>query len=94
MAHISREELLKIATISNITLLENELLLLQDELQAVLNYAERVITINGDAQDTQLAPLNVFRDDNTVKTDNVPLLHAAPDVTDSYFVVPLIIEQQ
>lgn len=94
MAHISREELLKIATISNITLSESELLVLQDGLQAVLNYAERVITVSGDAQDTQLVPLNVFRDDVAIQTDSLPLLQAAPDVTDRYFVVPLIIEQQ
>ncbi|HTM06344.1 MAG TPA: aspartyl/glutamyl-tRNA amidotransferase subunit C [Patescibacteria group bacterium] len=92
MAHISREELLKIATISNITLSENELLVLQDELQAVLSYAERVITVTGDAQDSQLVPLNVFRDDRAIQSNSSALLQIAPEVTDHYFVVPLIIE--
>ena len=92
MTHISKEELLKIASISNIILSKNELLLLQNELQAVLNYAERVITVHGDADDTQLVPLNVFRDDKAIQSNSSILLQIAPEVTDHYFVVPLIIE--
>lgn len=93
MTIISKEEILKIATISNITLSEKEIYDLQNELQAVLSYAERVITIVGDAQDTQLIPINVFRQDLVMQTESAILVQAAPEKTDNYFVVPLIIEQ-
>lgn len=94
MATISREEVLKIATISNIRLLEEEIEPLQRELQAVLSYAERVTTVKGDAQDTQLAPINVLRADKATSVNPKPLLDGAPNATNNYFIVPLIIDQE
>lgn len=94
MANISKEEVLKIAAISNIKLVEEEIEPLQKELQSVLNYAERVTTIKGDVQDTQLVPVNVVRKDVAAPTDATIFLHGAPEAINNYFIVPLIIDQE
>lgn len=94
MTCISKEEVLKIAAISNISLLDKEIEPLQKELEAVLSYAERVNQIPGDAQDTQLIPLNVFRKDIIASPNAMTLLTNAPEATNNYFVVPLIIDQE
>ncbi|RTL07038.1 hypothetical protein EKK58_02560 [Candidatus Dependentiae bacterium] len=94
MAHISKEEVLKIAAISNIRLLEKEIEPLQRELESVINYAKRVSTIKGDAQEMQLASVNVARKDIVASTDATVFLQGSPEATNNYFIVPLIIDQE
>ena len=94
MTKISKEEVLKIASISNIFLSEAEVDDVQRELEAVLSYAERVMMVQQDVQDTMLVPMNVFREDVAQSTDSKRILAGAPEVTGDYFVVPLILDQQ
>lgn len=50
MTKISRDEVIKIATISRIALREDEIAPLQEQLEQVLSYAERVIKVATDVE--------------------------------------------
>jgi aspartyl-tRNA(Asn)/glutamyl-tRNA(Gln) amidotransferase subunit C len=93
MAHISRDEVLKIARISNIALHEQEVDAVVTQLQQVLTYAERVIDIAGNDSAEPITQLqNVFRPDVAVPIPTEPILAQAPEREERYFVVPKILE--
>ena len=93
MTQITKEELLKIARISNLELKDEEIPTLSAQIQAVLTYAERVQDIASKTEVT-LVPKNsnIFRPDTVVKTDPEPILAQAPQREQNYFVVPVILE--
>jgi aspartyl/glutamyl-tRNA(Asn/Gln) amidotransferase C subunit len=93
MALISRDEIIKIAQISNIKLHESEIEPLCKELEAVLAYAQCVTQVEGDVPDNASLAYNVVREDVIISTDPDTLLKQAPDREGSMFVVPLVIEQ-
>jgi len=105
MAKITRQELLKIAHISSIELHEDEINPTLQQLENVLNYAQRVQEVAADVRSENpstpngyagLRPgslaVNVFREDVAVKTDPKPLLKLAPDGEEDFFVVPKILD--
>lgn len=92
MAIITPEEVRKIASISRLEILESELPVFVEQLQAVLNYSERVIQIAADVAVSSSKQVNVFRDDSTKHTDQEAILAQAPVRMEDYFVVPVIIE--
>lgn len=94
MAIITKEEIKKIAAISNIILHEHEIEPLQEQLTQVLAYAQRVVDVSGDAQDIGIVPINVTRPDVPNPFDAERILAQAPEREGDYFVVPIIIEQQ
>ena len=92
---ITKEEALKIAYISRISLKDNEIDPLIEQLEAVLSYAERVTQV-ADELDDQPSNRNVnfFREDVIVKCDPKPILERAPEREEDYFVVPKILDKK
>lgn len=94
MIKISKEEVLKIAAISQISVSDAEADSLAGELEAVLSYAERVAQLTGDAPDALPVSFNVYRPDEVKKADNIIIEGQGVDAATGYFVVPLILDQQ
>jgi aspartyl-tRNA(Asn)/glutamyl-tRNA(Gln) amidotransferase subunit C len=92
---ITKEEALKIAYISRISLKDSEVDPLIEQLEAVLSYAERVTQV-ADELDDQPSNRNVnfFREDVIVKCDPKPILERAPEREEDYFVVPKILDKK
>ncbi len=94
MIKITKEELLKIAQISQLRLNEDEIEPLIGQIQAVLTYAERVQEVAGDIALPSNKNVNVLREDVIVRTSSQPILEQAPEREEDYFVVPKIIENK
>lgn len=93
MTKISKEEVLKIAEISHISIREDEIGPMIKHLEGVLSYAERVQEVAADIeQEPSNKNVNVFREDVIIKTDSEAILCQAPERDQDYFVVPVIIE--
>lgn len=93
MAKISKEEVLKIARISHITVHDEEIEPLVKHLESVLSYAERVQEIAAQIEEPLTKNINVFREDVIVSSDPNTILQQAPVREEDYFVVPAIIEK-
>ncbi len=94
MTKITKEELLKIAKISQLHLYKEEIDPLLNQIQEVLTYAERVQEVAGDATPPSNKNVNVLREDVIVRTNPEPILALAPEREEDYFVVPKIIENK
>ena len=92
MAKVSREELLKIAQMARLKILEDEIPLMIMELEGVLSYAERIAQVVTKVSLSVPKNVNVFGADIVEKTDAAPLLAQAPEREENYFVVPKILE--
>ncbi len=92
MAKITKDEVLKIARLSHLTIHESEIIPLIKQLEEVLSYAERVREVATDIEEPSPKNVNVFREDVVVKTDPEPILAQAPERAGDYFVVPMILE--
>ncbi|HRN77741.1 MAG TPA: Asp-tRNA(Asn)/Glu-tRNA(Gln) amidotransferase subunit GatC [Candidatus Dependentiae bacterium] len=92
MTKVTREEIIYIANISKITIHEDEIGALVEQVDQVLSYAERVQDIAADIQEPPVKNVNVFREDVVVSTDPEPILAQAPEREGNYFVVPRILE--
>jgi len=88
---VTREELLRLASISKLEIHESELEGLMNQLQAVLTYAERVNQVADDVDIASSKNVNIMRND-TVYPFNFELIIAqAPIREDDFFVVPKIL---
>lgn len=96
MIHITKEELLKLARISNVRLYDDEIPGLTKQIQDVLSYAQRVQEIVTTAQQGLLEQKNenVVRPDVVVSTDPEPLLALAPQQEEHFLVVQKIIDSK
>lgn len=92
MTKVTKEEVLKIAAMSQIAIHEDEIESLTKHLESVLTYAERVQEIAGTAVGMLPKQVNVFREDIIIRTNPEPLLAQAPEREENFFVVPRIIE--
>lgn len=92
MAIITREEVLKIAKMSQLAIHEDEIPAYIKQLEQVLSYAERVKEIAAEVEEPSNRSVNVFRPDVVDKTDPEPILDQAPVREGDYFVVPVILE--
>ncbi|MCX5922508.1 MAG: Asp-tRNA(Asn)/Glu-tRNA(Gln) amidotransferase subunit GatC [Candidatus Dependentiae bacterium] len=92
MTKITKEDVIKIAHMSNIKVHDNELDQLANQLQQVLSYAACVQEIAVDVQVSERKNINVLRDDVVVKTDSEIILACAPESEGHYFVVPAILD--
>jgi len=93
MAHISKEELLKLARISQIAVIDDEIEGLLSSLQDVLSYAERVKEVAHIPLETKAyRNSNVMRKDIVEPTDPEPILALGPSVEEHFFVVPAIVQ--
>lgn len=89
---ITRQEVEKIAKLSNIELSESEITQAQKHLEAVLSYAARVQDIAKDVDIILLKNENVERPDIIQQCNPEPILEQAPEREGDFFVVPVIIE--
>jgi aspartyl/glutamyl-tRNA(Asn/Gln) amidotransferase C subunit len=96
MARIGRDELIKLARISQILVSEHELDKAVATLDARLEYTtilqEILAQHSTELPPEQLKP-NRFREDVVIRTDPEPILAEAPQSEAHYFVVPVIIKQ-
>lgn len=92
MTKISRDEVLKIAAMSNIALHEEEIDPLINQLEQVLTYAARVAQVAHCSTGAAHKNVNTFREDVIERTDAESILSCAPEREGNYFVVPKILE--
>jgi len=93
MDKITKDEVLKIASFTKITIDESEIDSIVTQLQDVLSYAIRVQDIAKDIEIPSFKNINRLRPDQVVSFDSTKILDQAPDVQDNYFVVPKILEK-
>ena len=92
MAHITRDEILKIAKLSHIALHDDEIESITTHLAQVLEYAERVKQAAKKIEAKSMKNVNVFRKDEVQTCESEPILTQAPEREGNYFVVPIILE--
>lgn len=93
MAHITHEELLKLAHLSHIALNAQELQTLLPALDGVLAYAARVTEFQHTTEPEKTIPTTPLRTDTVEQYNATELLACAPQVESNYLVVPAIIKQ-
>jgi len=93
MVKITKEDVLKIARISNIQIHENEIEQIAHNLASVINYAARVQEVAVDVSIPSMKNINVFRADTVVPSIPEAILSRAPESESHFFVVPAIIEK-
>ncbi len=93
MVDFSKDELLKLASISYLKLDDNEIEWLQDQLSKTIEYIHKIDQIESKEEHAAIKTINVFRDDKGVKKDSSPLLAQAPKTKGTYFIVPKILAQ-
>lgn len=97
MAIITKEEIRKLARISNLEIHEDEIDTLTKQIEAVLSYAARVQEIAQQAsfdQSLTSKNMNVWREDVIIKSNSEQILAQSPAKEERYFVVPAIIEHK
>ena len=93
MIKITREDVLKLGHISNISISEDEIAPLMEKLSAVLSYAEYLKDIVGRQQGNPLpVQSNIMRQDVVIPVDPEPLLALAPAREENFYVVPMILK--
>lgn len=90
---ITKEEVLKLAKIANITLADNEVEPLTKQLTDVLSYAERVTQNAAYPMAPLHAQCNVWRADEVTPFDCEKILELAPQTAEHFFVVPSILKK-
>ena len=91
MDKITKEEALRVASFTKLTIEDHEMDSIIEQLQGVLAYAERVQDMAKDLDVTSNKNINHSREDVVVPFDSRKILDQAPDEQDNYFVVPKII---
>ena len=91
MDKITKEEALKIASFTKLTIADDEIDSIVIQLQDVLAYASRVQDIAKDLDIPTTKNINRQREDVVVFFDSKKILDQAPDAQDNYFVVPKIL---
>ena len=92
MVSFEKEELLKIAKLSELQLDDDEIKNFAQQLKTVLEYASQLENVKH--QETffdRSYNVNVFREDKVKPTDSEPILDQAPKEKDTYFEVPKIL---
>lgn len=94
MVKVTREEVIKLAQMSQISVHENEIPGLIKELETVLAYASGLKAIADAHNDVPALPKNsnIFRADEPVQFDAETILAQAPLSESHYFVVPVVIK--
>ena len=92
MTTISKEEVLKIAGMSALSIHEDEIDILVTQLESVLSYAERVREVAHGVEEVSNKQVNVLREDIVIKTDPQPIMAQAVETESNLFVVPAILD--
>lgn len=96
MTQISRDDVLKLASLSSLQLSDEEVEGLQTDLAAILKYVEQLdeLDTQGVIPAYQVTGLNNVLREDEVKTDGITresLLRLAPDATDTQIKVPKVL---
>ena len=91
MDKITKNEALKIAAFTKLTISDNEIDAVVQRLQDVLEYAIRVQDMAKDVDIPSNKNINRQREDIAISFDSQKILDQAPDSQDNYFVVPKIL---
>lgn len=94
MTDLSKEELLKLAELSALTLNENEIEILREQLAKTIAYTEELDQFSTTIEHEAIKNINVFREDKAKPKDSALLLAQAPQTAETYFVVPKILDQE
>lgn len=94
MTKISKEEILKLAAISNIEIMPNEIEPLAKQLENVLSYAVRVADLAADVQEPSTKNINIFREDFVASTNPELVRAQAPAREHDFFVVPAVLDNE
>lgn len=96
MMQVSKEEILHIANLADLTLEENEIEKYRENLQEILNFADIVNNANTENLDITIGTneaKNVFRKDEVeIFEDNEALLKNAPSEEQHMFKIPKVID--
>lgn len=94
---ISREDVLKLAKMSQLLVTEEELPYYAQQLEARLSYTTGLKAIIEKHPEFTAAPeavhMNIMRDDVQFPTNTEPLLAQAPQREENFFVVPVVVKQ-
>ena len=96
MSKLTRDDVLKLAALSRLSLSEEEVARLQSELSSILGYVEILSKVNtqGVEPTSQVTGLtNVMRNDSEIqyRASAKQLLANAPELEDSYFKVKRVL---
>lgn len=94
MTRITKEEVLKIARMSYISVNDHEVEPLRKQLEQVLSYAQRVAEVTTQDYIYLYKLENIVRDDISIMSDSQVILEQAPDREGDFFVVPAILDSQ
>ena len=90
---ISKEEVLRLAEISKITIDERDIDSIIAQLQSVLSYAQCVQEyVSNLGEQPSNRNVNVFREDTAIPSLSEAVLSRAPEREENFFVVPSILE--
>lgn len=92
MTKVSKEEIKKLAAMTKLYIAEDELEAMQQRLESMLDYAQRVQLIAKDIEIPSEKNINHDRKDVMIQGSVEDILAQAPQQEDNYFVVPKIIE--
>ncbi len=93
--NITKEEVIKIAEISRLSLSDNEIEKILKQLEEVLGYAQRVKDIADQAeQQPSYKNINVMRQDVVEPSCPESVLACAPEAEEHFFVVPRIVNSK
>lgn len=98
MTTITRDEVVKLATISSLHMHEHEIDELVRELQVVLTYVSSLQKVveayekHPQGKDA-IRTVNIMRDDESHSWDAQSIMKRAPVREEDYFVVPIIVKQ-
>ena len=93
MANFSKEELLKVAKLSALSLSDEEIERFPGQLEKVLNFVDQIKEVKISLIAQQVKNRNILREDEVVPTDSTDILNLAPEKQESYFVVPKILDE-
>jgi len=93
MVKITKEEALKIASLTKLTINEDEIDSIVQQLQDFLAYAARVEDMAKNIDIASNKNINRQREDLVVSFDSQRILDQSPQEQDNYFVVPKILDK-
>ena len=96
MAHITRDEVRKLAEISQIHVKEEDIDALVKDMEAVIAYASslQAIAEQSDLSMMRRTPRTTFRDDVVEDWDAEEIVSLAPEEEDGDYVVPKVLKEQ
>lgn len=92
---ITKEEVLRLAEISKITIDLQDIDSIIEQLEGVLSYAQCVQEcVSNLEEESSNKNINIFREDKVISTDSESILSRAPEREENFFVVPSILEKK